>query len=146
MSDGSNSLDESIRKAMQEGCFDNLPGKGKPLNLEDHPYEHPDWRLAHHMLRANDFTLPWIANQQEIDRDLENLRQTLRNVWHSRQAQPDTHNAHLEKEWQRAVESFRAEAQALNHRIRDYNLSVPSSRFQRMAIRVELEIQRIMAE
>ena len=27
------SIDEQIRKAMEEGQFDNLPGKGKPLPL-----------------------------------------------------------------------------------------------------------------
>ncbi len=28
-------IDDPIKKAMQDGQFDDLPGKGKPLNLDE---------------------------------------------------------------------------------------------------------------
>ncbi len=31
-------VEEKIRAAMEAGAFNNLPGKGKPLNLEENPH------------------------------------------------------------------------------------------------------------
>jgi hypothetical protein len=33
--DWENHVDRLIREAMKTGAFDNLPGAGKPLNLDD---------------------------------------------------------------------------------------------------------------
>ena len=49
------SADEAIRKAMEEGKFDNLPGKGKPLKLDEDPFEDPEWRLANKMLKEGGY-------------------------------------------------------------------------------------------
>ena len=43
------SIEEIIRRAIQEGKFDDLPGKGEPLQLDDNPHEDPEWRAAHHI-------------------------------------------------------------------------------------------------
>ena len=45
--------ERKIREAMAEGAFDNLSGKGRPLNLEEDPYEDPSLRMAHRLLRNN---------------------------------------------------------------------------------------------
>ncbi len=58
-------IEDHIRRAIEEGKFDDLPGKGKPLKLEDDPFVDPEWRLAHHMLRCSGFSLPWIERRQE---------------------------------------------------------------------------------
>jgi len=55
--------EEQIRRAIEEGKFDNLPGKGKPLNLEQNPFEDPEWRLANHVLITSGFSLPWIEKR-----------------------------------------------------------------------------------
>ena len=55
-----NKAEDQIRRAMEEGKFDDLPGEGKPLRLENDPFEDPEWRMAHHVLRNGGFTLPWI--------------------------------------------------------------------------------------
>ncbi|MGC8938442.1 MAG: DnaJ family domain-containing protein, partial [Thermodesulfovibrio sp.] len=39
--------EEKIREAMQQGIFDNLPNKGKPLELEDFSWVPEDLRLAY---------------------------------------------------------------------------------------------------
>ena len=50
--------DRRIEDAMKEGKFDNLPGKGKPLNLEPMPAEENArltwWALR--ILKNNDYT------------------------------------------------------------------------------------------
>jgi len=71
------SIDEIIRQAMKEGKFDDLPGKGKPLNLDQNPHQDPEWRVAHHLLKSGGFSLPWIERLGEIDEELGGARSSL---------------------------------------------------------------------
>src|SRR5574341_670165 len=73
--------EEQIRRAMEEGKFDNLPGKGKPLRLEDNPLEDPEWRLAHHVLRSSGYTLPWIETRRELESEIQAARAALGRTW-----------------------------------------------------------------
>jgi DnaJ family protein C protein 28 len=140
-----NSLDEIIQRAMAEGHFDNLPGKGKPLKLDENPHEDAEWRTAHRILKNAGFTLPWIENLREIEASLESVCADLRRTWGWRcdslaaAKDPDW----VETEWQRAIETFRKQISALNKRIVDYNLQVPSDHFQRLKINPDAEIQTI---
>ena len=43
--------EERIREAQKNGVFENLPGKGKPLVLEDLSLVPADLRLAYHVLK-----------------------------------------------------------------------------------------------
>jgi DnaJ family protein C protein 28 len=142
-----NSIDEIIQRAMQEGQFDNLPGKGKPLQLDDNPYENADWRAAHHILKSSGFTLPWIETLREIETDLDSARLSLQRAWAWKQntqaAEKDP--AWAETEWRQSVERFRGQVASLNKRIADYNLQIPSDRFQRNKINPDKEIQAIQS-
>lgn len=71
--------ERQIEEAMEEGLFDNLPGRGKPLELDDTP--------AHIRLLKNAGVLPdWVQLDQEIVRAQAECAQT----W-----------ARLEKEYRR---------------------------------------------
>lgn len=48
-------IDQKIRKAMEQGEFDNLPGKGEPVDLSVNPFEDPELRLARRALRNAGF-------------------------------------------------------------------------------------------
>jgi DnaJ homolog subfamily C member 28 len=139
-------IEELLRKAMAEGKFDNLPGKGKPLHLdENNPHVDSDWELAYHILKEGGYSLPWIETLHEIENDIENARQDLRHLWNWRQAalfasQPVSN---ISDEWERALELFNNRFDALNKRIRLYNLEVPNARFQRPILNFEHEIQKI---
>lgn len=74
-------IEEHIRQAMQAGKFDDLPGKGKPLRMEENPHEDEAWRLAYHLLREGGFSLPWIETIKEIETDIEKARTALRRAW-----------------------------------------------------------------
>jgi hypothetical protein len=43
--------DNRIREAMEQGEFDNLPGAGQPLNLEEYFSAPEDVRMAHSVLK-----------------------------------------------------------------------------------------------
>jgi hypothetical protein len=62
-----------IRAAQEEGLFSNLPGKGKPLNLEDDHNVPEDLRLTFKILK-NAGCLPV---EMELNREIYNLRQLL---------------------------------------------------------------------
>lgn len=61
--------DRRIEEAMREGKFDNLPGRGKPLELEPMPADENArlmwWSLR--ILRNNDFTPDEIRWRKQID-------------------------------------------------------------------------------
>lgn len=145
MSNFGRSLDEEIRRAMRAGAFDNLPGKGKPLNLDDNPHEDPTWRLAYRMLRSGGHTLPWIEKRQAIELELEAAREALKRSWdwcHSAGA-AGLEGTVVQAEWERALAGFQAVIQNLNKRIFDYNLEVPSDQFKRRSLNATREIAEI---
>jgi hypothetical protein len=59
--------DRKIREAMDEGKFDNLPGKGQPLVFEDDPLTPPHLRLANRILKNAGALPEWVQVQKDID-------------------------------------------------------------------------------
>jgi DnaJ family protein C protein 28 len=138
-------IEELIQRAIQEGKFDALPGKGKPLQLDNNPLADPDWQLAYHILKENGFSLPWLELRQELEGEIEAARQSLRQAWerrHSAHASPRS-NAEREAEFGRAARLFIEQIEKINQRIFDYNLQTPATRFQMTKLKPEQEIKQI---
>ncbi len=138
-------VEEHLRRAMEDGTFDNLPGKGQPLQWEENPFEEAEWRLAFHLLRANGYTLPWIELRQEIETELNTARQAIRHAWNWRNEPllaADMADC-AEENWQRAWHEFEQQVARLNRRISDYNLQVPLARFQLRAIDLRDELNAL---
>lgn len=136
-------IETIIRKAMEEGAFDNLSGKGKPLNLDDNPYVDPEWRMAFSILNNEGFALPWMEKRSQIEEDPALAKESLARTWVWRQEKTDDGraSAFVEDEWTQALSRFRELAADLNARIEGYNLEVPSDIFQRKKIDVEGEVE-----
>jgi Domain of unknown function (DUF1992) len=66
-------VEERIQRAQEEGAFDNLPGKGMPLKLDDDAFVPEDLRLAFKVLK-NSGCLPI---EMELRKEIFNLRQLL---------------------------------------------------------------------
>ena len=58
--------EKRIREALENGTFDNLPGAGKPLNLEQDSHIPEDLRIAYKVLKNAGFVPPEVALQKEI--------------------------------------------------------------------------------
>ncbi|RMG60180.1 MAG: DUF1992 domain-containing protein [Deltaproteobacteria bacterium] len=58
--------DEKIREAMERGEFDNLPGKGKPVEIEDLSLVPPDLRPAYKLLKNAGYLPPEMELRKEI--------------------------------------------------------------------------------
>jgi len=67
-------IDRQIREAMERGAFDNLPGAGKPLHLDDDP----DWWI-HAKIRDEDLE-SLLPTALGLRREVERLQQTLADV------------------------------------------------------------------
>ncbi len=62
-----------IKQAMEEGAFENLQGKGKPLVFEDDSMVPPDLRMAYKILKNAGFLPPALQNEKEIKHALDLL-------------------------------------------------------------------------
>jgi hypothetical protein len=93
----------------------------------ENPFVPKDQRLAYEILGAHGFALPWIEERRDLLRDRELLLAALDKAWRLRG---------------RAPASFRADAAALNARIRSRNLTVPV-----VGMRVKLfDVDAVLAE
>src|SRR3990172_10749312 len=101
-------IEEIIQQAIKDGAFDNLPGKGKPLNLEDNPFIDPEWQLAYHLLKQNGFAPQFIEERQAIEVELAAAREALARSWAWRQKAlaAGKRADWVQAEWGRAREKF----------------------------------------
>jgi DnaJ-like protein len=110
-------VDKQIREAEERGEFDNLPGKGKPLRLDNWDAE---WGMAYHVLKNAGETLPWIALGQDIDAARAGLDEFLERVRHIPAA-----------ERPRARELYLRKAAELDKLLEEYAFSVPVRHLER---------------
>jgi hypothetical protein len=69
--------ERKIEEAIEEGLFDNLPGKGQPLNLEDDPMTPPHLRAANKILKNAGVLPDWM----QADIEIEKSRQECVDAW-----------------------------------------------------------------
>lgn len=65
--------EERIRAAQENGEFDDLPGRGKPLDLEDDAHVPPELRMAWRVLKNAGCLPPELEAEREIKTALELL-------------------------------------------------------------------------
>jgi hypothetical protein len=68
--------EERILEAQRAGAFDDLPGKGKPLVLEDLSWVPEDLRIGYHILKHAGVLPP----EAELLKDIHTLEDLLRYV------------------------------------------------------------------
>ena len=135
-------IERIIRESMDRGEFDDLPGAGQPIDLSENPYEDPELRPVHRLLRNAGFAPAWIEERKDIDAEYQRLYATLRRAhklfWSA--------NTESNPDWLRAMKEFRERADELNQRIRLYNLKAPAAAFQRRIIDVEQLLTALLRE
>lgn len=129
-----------LREAIEAGEFDDLPGKGKPVDLSENPFEDPDLRVVHKLLREAGFAPAWIEERKDVEAVFEAARETLTRAWKIYRPGGISPNAAA---WERNVTEFREKVAELNGRIRLYNLKVPSAVFQRILFDADKVIEGI---
>ncbi|MGW6148649.1 DnaJ family domain-containing protein [Bacillus mycoides] len=61
-----NIAEEKIRQAIRNGDLDHIPGKGKPLQLEDLSMVHPELRMSYKILKNAGMIPPEMELQKDI--------------------------------------------------------------------------------
>jgi len=116
--------ERKIQGAMEAGEFDNLPGRGQPLDLDVNPFEPAHLRAVNRLLK-NARALPeWLQLEKDIEHEMQLLagarERTLRHL-------PLAKNAVTRA---RTVERFRAEhrerLRTLNTLILKYGFVAPA--------------------
>jgi hypothetical protein len=68
-------IGEIVRRSREKGDLDNLPGQGKPLDLEENHYEPVGDRITNRIMKSNNILPPWIQLDKEIREAIEQLEQ-----------------------------------------------------------------------
>jgi DnaJ family protein C protein 28 len=146
-------IDQQIREAQERGAFEDLPGKGAPLDLTSNPYAR-DQELAFKILRDAGYAPEWIELDKAIRGRLERARTTIRRQWEGHQARMSELEERSDRwavgerdrslsSWGRAALVFEEEVAAINKEIADLNLKVPGPRFQRVKVDAAQELANL---
>ena len=124
-------IEEQIHNAQERGDFDNLPGSGKPLNLDDNRYA-GDRALGYSLLKSNGYAPREVELSKEIRTAAERAEAKLAKVRHLGQtlrtrrvppfpSEKRSFNVSVEK----AATEYERTLRELNRRILTLNLSAP---------------------
>ena len=149
-------IEQKIREAQEQGKFNDLRGKGQPLNLDENPYEDPAWQAANQLLKDNGFRPEWLEEEVALREKLQRARIALARTrdWRAEQleklgARADVkaveQRALVQDEWERALARFRELLAEVNKGITRLNLMVPQTRFQRLKLDVDAEVFKILS-
>lgn len=72
----SRTIDEILRESIERGEFQNLPGQGKRLNLEEYFDTPEEVRLSYGLLKSNNFVPEEVQMLQDIEALKQKLKQT----------------------------------------------------------------------
>ena len=134
--------EKRLREAIENGEFDDLPGKGEPIDLRENPFEDPDLRVVHRLLRNAGFAPAWIEERKDIDAELAAAQTKLSRAW---ALFGEGGKAPSDAEWERTVKEFREQVQELNQRIRIYNLKAPAAVFHRKHLDADKMVESIVS-
>ncbi len=147
--DWDNLIEDLIEDGRQRGLFDNLPGKGKPLDL-GRPGDEQGNSLANQLLADNDLRPPWLAMRVMVDEKVAEFRKRMEREWRRyqqgwTQAESDSVRTALALGWNDRCKEWAAEVVSLNKQISDYNLRRPSRGLEMYKLTLETELERIEA-
>jgi hypothetical protein len=136
-----------IEEAMRAGAFDNLRGKGKPLNLQRNPFVPEEMEMAYAIMERNQIAPEWIDARAAILRAVANWRERLRlalaeyRTTLGAAATAEAQQA-CEQRWQAERQALSEEMAALNKQILIVNLKQPIARLEIFKLLLDEELAR----
>lgn len=128
-------VEQRIQDAFAEGAFDDLPGAGKPLDLDDDMFVPDELKMAHRMLKSSGITPLWIELNKEIRADLAGLAR-LRATAHERWARSsDYHREQMRADYQERIAR-------INTKISSHNVIAPGSQVHLAALLPDEELRK----
>lgn len=124
-------VDRKIREAQEQGEFDDLPGKGRPLDLGEHPYADPSLGPAFRMLKNAGVVPAFLQERHEIVDAVDAARRRLDRTGD-------------EMAFTRAAEELNARIRVFNHQLPAagavYGVPLSSTAFQLVILSIPAEL------
>jgi DnaJ homolog subfamily C member 28 len=139
--DWESSIEKAIREAMERGDFQDLTGRGKPLDLTSNPHTPPEWDLAFKLLQDAGFAPEWI----ELDKEIRVANSQILKPFQDYLARPSETRSYGQSREAKLIADFRIRAAELNRLIDDFNLKAPSPRLHHPRIPIEGEVEKFRA-
>lgn len=146
-------VEQAIREAMRQGVFDNLPGTGKPLNLNwDEERNSPeDMRLANKIMKDHDVAPAWMLLHESLEGQHTKIITELERGFRTYQGTlQDADNAgdlgkrsRANRAWDRLMSVFAEAIERYNRNVVTYNLKVPPGISRRPYLDLEQELNRL---
>ncbi|XP_050228164.1 uncharacterized protein LOC126677535 [Mercurialis annua] len=130
-----NVVERRIWQSMEEGHFENLPGKGKPLNLNTNPHADPADDTLYRILSKNGCAPEWVELNKEIRNQTSEWRVALKKEWTTK-----CNGDH--SKWTKSSEALMMQLKDINDKVFRYNLIVPFGR-QMIGLKWEKELNRL---
>ncbi|XP_004497574.1 uncharacterized protein [Cicer arietinum] len=127
-----NVVEQRIWHSMEEGQFEKLPGKGKPLKLDTNPHADPAEDTLYRILSKNRCAPEWVELNKEIRSRISEWRMSLKKAWANKCS--GDHSV-----WVESSEALKLQLKEINDKVFRYNLIVPFGR-QMFGLKWEKEI------
>lgn len=141
-------IDDLIQDGKEKGVFDNLRGKGKPLNLSKNPFA-ADMAFANELMKENDIPPTWIQERNGILQDTEALRAEIVRQWEWHQREMEAvsvaDRGRVTISWDDYCLKWIEQMAALNKRIVSYNLKRPLENMELFKLDIDKELARANA-
>ncbi|XP_031102395.1 dnaJ homolog subfamily C member 28-like [Ipomoea triloba] len=130
-----NVVEQRIWHSMEQGQFENLPGKGKPLDLSSNPHAED---TLYRILSRNKCAPEWVELNKEIRDKVAVWRSSLKKAWGYRSSGNDA-------KWVEYSEALKLQMRDINDKVFRYNLIVPFGR-QMFGLKWEKELDSLKEE
>ncbi|KAJ8039876.1 DnaJ-like subfamily C member 28 [Holothuria leucospilota] len=137
-------VDNFIQQYINQGDFENLPGKGKPLppGADYWPFvDTTQYKLNQVMINNGAFP-EFIALEKEIKARLANAKEQL---FRARvKLGPEPLNSFNQKKWDDMLRSFEKSVKKINKIVEKFNMVVPVLRLQKAQIQAKKEVKEVL--
>jgi hypothetical protein len=139
-------MEDLIEDGRRRGLFDDLAGKGRPLDLEQNLFEGTN-TLANKLMKDNDIRPAWLNQRVEAVEQIDRLRGEIARQWMRYrtafdQAQSDNHRPALSIGWDDLCRGWQTSIERLNKEIDSYNLKRPPGQAELLKLRLADELHR----
>jgi len=140
-----------MTKAIERGEFDNLEGSGKPLNLDENPFEPNELHMVHKILKDNGYAPYWM----ELGKEIDILKEKLNNEVaifkkYTQMVFSEKRSSGAIRRYEYKKNNFyiqsREHLKEISKKILDYNLNCPVSRLGRANFDIDDEMSRIIKD
>jgi hypothetical protein len=143
-------VEDLIQDGQERGVFDNLKGKGKPLDLKSSLHE-GDSALANELMKEHKIVPEWLMRRNTVGVAVEEVRQDIDRQWQRheqayRLTRDKNRQMALNLSWSAHCREWEAEIKEINKLIDEFNLRRPIEGMEIIKLRLGDELKRAGAE